>query len=233
VLTYKKNPYLYIPISYIAGSSVIRVHVLDQKGKPVHRIKDKDDPAAVAVKANILNDDGSFTDMTESLLDSGIFWNYIDYNITGKGFLLEFKLKTLKTCEIYCKYDTFPDEDNYDMYVKTKGRSRIIIREPLNLGVTFNDQKVKISISNANKDRIRPIVVTTSFEGNTVLCLNLLPKYRVMAMVFNATFFFFKLSQSSLVVMLYMQNIKPHTSNVLYKLRLPWLKKTQVWGYGV
>jgi len=154
---YKENPYLYILNSYIAGSSVIRVHVLDQKGKPEHSIKDKDDPAAVTVKANSLDDDGSFTDMTESLLDSGIFWNYIDYNITGQGFMLEFRLKTLKTCEIYCKYDTFPDEDNL-----------ICTSRPMNLGVTFNDQKVKISISNSNKDRLCPIVVTTSCEGKTL-----------------------------------------------------------------
>ena len=81
---------------------------------------------------------------------------------------MEVKLTSLKICDTYGRYGGFPDEDNYDIYVKTKGKSRIVDRDPLDLRVTFKNQIVKITLGpdEEGEGTLKPLVVTTSCEGN-------------------------------------------------------------------
>lgn len=175
VLTYQVNPYLYVGNNDQVGSSVIKLHVLDKEGESKKTIKDKDDPIDVFVNTDKLDGDTYYEDMTESASDSGVYLSYVDTNQTAGGFMFEIKLTSLKKCEVFCKYGSFPDIDNYDMYVKTKGKSRIIDQDPLDLRVTFKQQLVKITLSPGRKEDgdgtlKKPLVVTASCEGNTLFC---------------------------------------------------------------
>lgn len=165
MLAYKENPYLHVDNPEVVGSSVIKLHVLDKKGKEEKDIKDKDDPIDVYVNTNKLDEDGYFEDMTESLADSGWYISYVDTNETAEGFMMEIKLTSLKICDVYCKYDSYPDEDNYDVHVQTKGKSRIKYRDPLDLRVTFQQQILKITLASKKDGNMQPLVVIASCEG--------------------------------------------------------------------
>ena len=147
ILTYQVNPYLHVANNDEVGSSVIKLHVLDKEGKPKKGIQDKDELIDVYVNTDKLDGDTHYEDMTESSSDSGVYLSYVDTNQTAGGFMVEIKLTSLKKCEVLCKYGGFPDADDYDIYVKTKGKSRIIDRDPLDLRVTFKKQLVKITLS--------------------------------------------------------------------------------------
>lgn len=170
------NPYLHVANNDEVGSSVIKLHVLDKEGKSKKSIQDKDEFIDVYVNTDKLDGDIHYEDMTESSSDSGVYLSYVDTNQTAGGFMFEIKLTSLKKCEVLCKYGSFPDADDYDIYVKTKGNNRIIDRDPLDLRVTFKKQLVKITLSpdkKADGDGTleKPLVVTVSCEGYTLCCI--------------------------------------------------------------
>ncbi|XP_052077930.1 polycystic kidney disease protein 1-like 2 [Mytilus californianus] len=180
VFAYKRSPYLYVtnPESIGNGSSVVKVIILEkekekEKEKDILKIEDEDDPLEVTLSNEKLELANELVSMTESSTDSGIFMSYVDTTVPANEFLIEIKLKSLKICDIFGKYETFPDQSDYDLYVKTKGRSRIIYRDPLKLKASYYKQSLKITLlSNPTNRYMKPLVVTASceddrYDGNT------------------------------------------------------------------
>ncbi|VDI59821.1 Hypothetical predicted protein [Mytilus galloprovincialis] len=172
VFAYKISPYLYVknPESVGNGSSVVKVVILEkgkEKEKDILKIEDNDDPLEVTLNNEKLETANQMLSMTESSTDSGIFMSYVDTNLTAKELLIEIKLKSLKICDIFGKYDTFPDKSDYDLYVKTKGRSSIIYRDPLKLKASYYEQSLKIILLSSPTNRyLKPLVVTASCEDD-------------------------------------------------------------------
>lgn len=157
------------PESVGKGSSVVKVVILEkgkEKEKDILKIGDNDDPLEVTLNNEKLETANQMLSMTESSTDSGIFMSYVDTNLTANELLIEIKLKSLKICDIFGKYDTFPDQSDYDLYVKTKGRSSIIYRDPLKLKASYYEQSLKIILLSSPTNRhLKPLVVTASCEG--------------------------------------------------------------------
>ena len=167
MLTYRVSPYLYVNNPEEVGSSVIKLYVLDSKGKKETDLKDKDDPIDAYVNTNYMDPDGHFEDMTESLTDSGVDISYVDTNETAGGFMIEIKIISLKICDLYGQYSGYPTEDSYYLSIITKGKSRIKSRYPLGLQVSFKDQLLKISLPPDKNGTLRPIFIAVSCEGNS------------------------------------------------------------------
>lgn len=145
----------------------MKILVSDDDGA-IPNTGDDDDPSEFSVATDELgaSSDSTFRDMRETNTDSGVYLSYVDTNQTAKGFLFEIKLKSFKICDTYCKYNTYPSSEDYDIYVKTKGRNRIMVRHPVDLRVDFGNQKLRIVLPPSSKDgSVKPLVVTTSCEG--------------------------------------------------------------------
>ncbi|KAK3084232.1 hypothetical protein FSP39_010372, partial [Pinctada imbricata] len=101
------------------------------------------------------NDD-NFSPLEALNGDEGKYLLSIDINDTTlEAYMVEFNIGTIKDCEVWGKYgnNKLPGEDNYDIYIQTRGSSRIKKTKPLDLAVSFRQSKLKVTVDNTGKRR--------------------------------------------------------------------------------
>ena len=76
-----------------------------------------------------------------------------------EAFIIEIKINSRKECEVWGKYGTtaMPDEDNFDIYIKTKGYGKIKKKIPRLLSVDFLDSYLRITVMNERYSENLPI----------------------------------------------------------------------------
>lgn len=135
------------------------------------KLEDPDDPAVLAVDmSSIFDDDSTWEEMEKFESVNGAFMIARNFNITLNAIIVEIKLKSIKVCTTYGKYsEDEPDEEDFDIQVITKGRSRVEDYRPDDLPVAFENQILRITIINQNISKpMHPIVLTVLCEGKPI-----------------------------------------------------------------
>ncbi|KAK3084949.1 hypothetical protein FSP39_021931 [Pinctada imbricata] len=99
----------------------------------------------------------------------------ISFNNTDlDAYVVEFKIATLKDCEVWGKYgiNGVPDDKNHDVYIKTRGSGRMSKITPKDLIVNFQSSLLKITVKNVNYPQnttTDPLTFILRCEGNELV----------------------------------------------------------------
>ena len=91
-------------------------------------------------------------------------------NETNEAFSVEFKLSSVLECTIYGKFGYIqPSWYKRDIYIKTKGKRKILETKPEDLPVFFNDSVLQVTIYNTKYSSggvMDPLVLKLSCQGD-------------------------------------------------------------------
>lgn len=166
-MAYRESPYRHVDNPESIGISVVKLQVQDKNGKKEKDIKDGDDPLEIFIGGGKKSEALPFEDMVESRADTGVYMSHFDTNETASGMMIEIKLTSLKICDMYGRYNGYPDQFDFDMWVQTKGKSRIMDKHPLDLRASYKDQILRITLEAEEKSSrsFKPVYITASCEG--------------------------------------------------------------------
>lgn len=91
-------------------------------------------------------------------------------NTTYEAYVVEFDIQSQLKCVVYGIFgkSRYPTAIKHNIAVKTKGFNQIISKKPKDLPITFQNQKLQITIYNTKLDVggiMDPLVLTLSCEG--------------------------------------------------------------------
>lgn len=91
-------------------------------------------------------------------------------NTTYEAYVVEFDIQSLMKCTIYGTfgYTGYPTHIKHDIAIKTKGLNQILQQKPTDLPITFNNQKLQMTVYNTKLSlggTLDPLVLTLSCEG--------------------------------------------------------------------
>lgn len=91
-------------------------------------------------------------------------------NTTYEAYVVEFDIQSKMKCTIYGTFGNtgYPTHIKHDIAIKTKGLNQIMQQKPTDLPITFNNQKLQMTVYNtklAIGGVMDPLVLTLSCEG--------------------------------------------------------------------
>ena len=99
-------------------------------------------------------------------------------NTTYEAYVVEFDIQSLLTCDIYGRfgYTGYPTHIKHDIRIKTKGFNQILTQKPDDLPITFENQKMQITVYNtklALGGVMDHLVLTLTCEGEEIFSITL------------------------------------------------------------
>ncbi|XP_069133774.1 polycystin-1-like protein 2 [Argopecten irradians] len=147
VVTYQYSPYIFANNTDAINTGIIKMAIVDKNGDDV-TLPDPEDPVGLRAEArDALNTGIVWKEMEPSKTTEGAFNAILAFNYSIVGFTIDINLKSTKACVTLGKFgpQSFPTDDDFDIRVETKGKSRITMFRPDDLILTFSDQTIQIA----------------------------------------------------------------------------------------
>ncbi|XP_060074442.1 polycystin-1-like protein 2 [Ylistrum balloti] len=172
VVTYQYSPYIFANNTDSINTGIIKMAIVDKKGENV-TLPDPEDPVGLRAEAkDALNTNIKWIEMEPSKTTNGAFNAIIAFNYSIVGFTIDIELKSTKICVTLGKFgkEVFPTEDDFDIRVETKGFSKIIMKRPDDLILTFDDQTLQIAHTYKEEGEalVKPILMMVKCEDGSL-----------------------------------------------------------------
>ncbi|XP_033752683.1 polycystic kidney disease protein 1-like 2 [Pecten maximus] len=172
VVTYQYSPYIFANNTDAINTGIIKMIIVDKNGMDV-TLPDPEDPVGLRAEAeDALNAVVKWNEMEASKTTEGAFDAIVAFNYSIVGFTIDINLKSTKTCITLGKFgpESFPTEEDFDIRVETKGKSKIVMSRPDDLIRTFSDQTLQIAHTYKMEGEalINPILMVVQCEDGAL-----------------------------------------------------------------